>query len=526
MTRMPGLVNNAAELPEEVDVVVVGAGAAGCALAARLSEDPACTVLALEAGDSLDGPEFTDQSAAIGLHTPESPWFWEDQTTPQAALGGRAVSLLTGRALGGGSAINSMVWLRGHPADYDGWVSAGASGWDWDSVRPVFQAMEQATPRMGDGGTDAPIALSDATGLDVFAKAFIAAGANLGLKVLPYVDAEDGRAGIGPLRSNAVDGKRHSVVDGYLRPALGRPNLTVATASPVARLLTTGRTVTGVRLAGPSGRVIRARRSVVLAAGALRTPQLMMLSGIGPAAHLAEHGIATVHDLPGVGANLHDHPLEPVLWPSLPGSDSPAEAGHDPRAIHFHAGALVRTAPGAAAPDLQLSFVVLRAGPDGSPMPQPLVSCMLVLLTPRSRGTVRLASADPAAPPLVDPAYFADSHDRDVLRDGLVWVRDSLFGDPVLSAVCGPPMAPGPDVTTQEALDAYLTEQVRSTHHPVGTCRMGTGHGAVVGPDLAVHGMRGLHVADASVMPSIVRGNPHAATIMIAERAAGFLRGR
>lgn len=521
---MPGLVNNAAELPEEVEFIVVGAGAAGCALAARLSADPACTVLVLEAGECLDGPEFTNQSSAIGLHSPDSPWFWDDQTTPQAALGGRTVSLLTGRALGGGSAINSMVWLRGHPVDYDGWVTAGANGWGWDAVLPVFHAIEQAAPGNGSGGTDSPMALSDATGLDVFAKAFIAAGGNQGLEVLPYIDAGNGRAGIGPLRSNAVHGKRHSVVDGYLRPALGRPNLTVATASPVARLLTADRAVTGVQLADPTGRVIRARRSVVLTAGALRTPQLMMLSGIGPATHLAEHGIATVHDLPGVGANLHDHPLEPLIWPSLAGVDSPAESGHDRQAIHLHAGALLQTDPDASAPDLQLSFVVLRAGPDGSPLPQPIVSCMLTLLTPRSRGTVRLASADPGAPPLVDPAYLADSRDRDILRDGLVWVRDRLFDDPALRAICGPPMAPDQEVTTNEALDAYLAEQVRSTHHPVGTCRMGTGHGAVVGPDLAVHGMRGLHVADASIMPSIVRGNTHAATIMIAERAARFLR--
>src|SRR6185312_3010212 len=312
ISRMRGLVNNASELPEEVDVIVVGAGAAGCTLAARLSEDPKCSVLALEAGERLEGPEFAGQSSAVGLHIPQSPWFWDDQTTPQAALGGRTVSLLTGRALGGGSAINSMVWLRGHPADYDGWVAAGASGWGWDAVLPVFDAIEQASPRSGGAGS--PMALSDATGLDVFAEAFIAAGGNQGLKVLPYIDADDGRAGFGPLRSNAVDGKRHSVVEGYLRPALGRPNLTVATASPVARLLTAGRTVTGVQLADSTGRVIRARRAVVLTAGALHTPQLLMLSGIGPAAHLAEHGIETVHDLPGVGANLHDHPLEPMVW--------------------------------------------------------------------------------------------------------------------------------------------------------------------------------------------------------------------
>ncbi|MBR7831926.1 GMC family oxidoreductase N-terminal domain-containing protein [Actinospica durhamensis] len=519
---MPGLVNNASELPEEVDVIVVGAGAAGCVLAARLSEDPNCSVLALEAGERLDGPEFTNQSSAIWLHEPESPWFWEHLTTPQAALGGRAVSLLTGRALGGGSAVNSMVWLRGHPVDYDSWAKAGASGWGWDSVLPVFRAIEKTAPRIG--GADSPMALSDATGLDVFAKAFIAAGGNQGLKVLPYIDADDGRAGFGPLRSNAVNGKRHSVIEGYLQPALGRPNLTVATASPVARLLTAGKAVNGVQLADSTRRVIRARRTVVLTAGALRTPQLMMLSGIGPAAHLAEHGIATVHDLPGVGANLQDHPLEPIIWPSLPGIDPPAESGHDQQGVHFQAGALLQTDPDTPAPNLQLSFVVLRSGPDGTPFPQPIVSCMLILLTPRSRGTVRLASADPGAPPLVDPAYLSDGHDRESLRDGLVWVRDRLFDDPALRALCGPPMAPAQELTTDEALDTYLAEEVRSTHHPVGTCRMGTGEGTVVGPDLAVHGIRGLHIADASIMPSIVRGNPHAATIMIAERAARLLR--
>jgi choline dehydrogenase len=509
--------NNASELPEEVDFIVVGAGAAGCALAARLSEDPECSVLALEAGERLEGPDFTNQSSAVGLHIPQSSWFWDDLTTPQAALGGRPVSLLTGRALGGGSAINSMLWLRGHPVDYDGWAAAGASGWGWDAVLPVFQAIEQAPP--GIGGTDSPIVLSDATELDVFAEAFIAAGGNQGLKVLPYIDADNGAAGFGPMRSNAVDGKRHSVIEGYLRPALGRPNLTVATESPVARLLTAGRTVTGVQLADPARREIRARRSVVLTAGALRTPQLMMLSGIGPAAHLAEHGIAPVHDLPGVGANLQDHPLEPLIW--LSPADGP---GHDRQGIHLQAGALLQTEPDAPAPNLQLSFVVLRATPDGAPLPQPIVSCMLILLAPRSRGTVRLASADPAAPPLVDPAYLTDGHDRDVLRDGLVWVRDQLFEDPALRALCGPPMAPAREVATDEELDAYLAEELRSTHHPVGTCRMGTGPGTVVGPDLAVHGMRGLRVADASVMPGIVRANPHAATIMIAERAARFLR--
>jgi choline dehydrogenase len=523
---MSGLVNNVTDLPAEVDIIVVGTGAAGSVLAARLSEDPALTVLALEAGDSLDGPEFTSLSSALGLQVPGSAWFWGDQTTPQAALGDRSLPVLAGRALGGGSAVNNMIWLRGNPVDYDGWVKEGADGWGWETVRPIFDAIEQTDPTTGPDGASAPMAISTATELDVFAQAFIAAGRNQGLTVLPYVGAADGRDGIGPFRFNSVDDKRHSVVDGYLRPALERPNLTVATGSPVARLLATGQAVTGVRLDDSTGRVVRVRRSVVLAAGALRSPQLMMLSGIGPAEHLARHGIAVVHDLPGVGANLQDHPAVPGMWSASEDVESSAGPGHERQrlpASRVQAGALLRTTTDAPAPDIQLILTVIRTGPDGSTLPQPMVVGAPLLLAPHSRGTVRLASADPGAPPLVDPAYLADHRDRDVLRSGLSWIRDRLFDEPALRAVLGPPTMPAPGVVTRDALDAYLAEQVVSTNHPAGTCRMGTDAAAVVGTELAVHGVTGLHVADASIMPSIVRGNTQATTIMIAERAARFL---
>jgi choline dehydrogenase len=521
---MSGLVNNVTDLPAEVDFIVVGTGAAGSVLAARLGEDPALTVLALEAGESLHGPEFTNLSSALGLQVPGSAWFWGDLTTPQAALGGRSLPVLSGRALGGGSAVNNMIWLRGNPVDYDGWVKAGADGWGWKTVRRSFDAIEQTDPSTGPDGASAPMAISTAAELDVFAQAFIAAGRNQGLAVLPYVGA-DGRDGIGPFRFNSVDDKRHSVVDGYLRPALERPNLTVATGSPVARLLTAGWAVTGVRLNDSTGRVVRARRSVVLAAGALRSPQLMMLSGIGPAGHLAQHGIAVVHDLPGVGANLQDHPAVPGMWSALEGVESSAGPGNEQQrlpASRVQAGALLRTTTDAPAPDIQLILTVIRTGPDGSTLPEPMVVGAPMLLAPHSRGTVRLASADPGAQPLVDPAYLADDRDRDILRNGLSWIRD-LFDEPALRAVLGPPMMPAPGVVTRDALDAYLAEQVVSTNHPAGTCRMGTDAAAVVGTDLAVQGVTGLHVADASIMPSIIRGNTQATTIMIAERAARFL---
>ena len=521
---------------EEFDYVVVGAGTAGCVVASRLSEDPGSRVVLLEAGTALEGERFSAPAAALGLQAPDSPWFWGDLSTPQDALAGRRVSVLAGRALGGGSAVNGMQWFRGHPLDYDGWEARGASGWGWASVSPVFRGIEHfdlgPDQHHGAGG---PMVIGGVRDMSPVSQAFVAAGTERGLPVNWDFNGAD-LDGIGPVQSNIRDGARFSVVDGYLGPAAHRENLTVRTDAPVASLVTERSRVTGVRMAG--GRPgLRARRGVVLAAGALRSPQLLMCSGIGPAEHLRELGLDVVLDLPGVGANLQDQPLVAGLWP-VTGEQAPADAWAEgrepayrlmrrgPRASYMHVNAMLRSSGQEPAPDIQITMGPLDADAAqalGLAEPVPMYTCTPVLLVPDSRGTVRLASSDMQARPLVDPGYLRERRDRDRLREAMTWVRDELLTAPALRAVCGPPLVP-PAIGGRDALDADLTERASSSYHPVGTCRIGTDPGAVVDPHLAVHGIDGLHVADASVMPTSIRGNPQAAVVMIAERASAFLR--
>lgn len=532
LTGQTALVRGAAgELPIEADFVIVGAGAAGCVLAARLSEDPDVRVLVLEAGEARDGPEFTTPAAAARLLT--SGAAWGDLTAPQSALQGRRVPLAVGRGLGGSTAINYMSWFRGSPLDYDGWRDAGAAGWGWDDVLPVFRRIEHFS--LGPDayhGAGGPMVISPPRHVGPLATAFVAAGIEQGEGVNRDFNGAT-QDGVGLVQNTIRDGVRHNVVDGYLEPILSRPNLTVTTGAAVERLLLNGTRVVGVRLAG--GREVRAERSVVLAAGALRSPQLLMLSGIGPDGHLREYGLQVVRDLPGVGQNLHDQPAVFAAWRVNAGTptllDGQEEAMQEygllrsgPLAAFSTVVAMLRSGADVPAPDVQVLPVALGLGPGLVPLPDPAVTCAIVLLTPRSRGSVRLTSADPTHPPLIDPRYLSAAEDRERLLWALKRVR-TLFEAPALKAITGPSLFPAPDAN-QAALDAYLTEQATTFWHPVGTCRMGTDDGAVVGPDLSVHGVKGLYVADASVMPSVPRGNTQAPTIMIAERAAEMLRSK
>jgi choline dehydrogenase len=517
----------AEEMAREADFVIVGGGAAGCVLAARLSQDPGCRVLLLEAGPELGSAGISTPGAALSLLGSDA--VYGDVTVPQAGAAGRGIPLPTGHGLGGGSSVNTLTWFQGHPADYDGWREQGAEGWGWDDMLPMARRAEHhilgSGPFHGAGG---PMTVDFARDVNPSAMAFIAAGEQLGLPVSGDLNGAD-RIGFGIAQSNIRDGARHSVVDGYLRPALGRPNLAVRTGAPVVQVIFDGRKATGVRLR--DGELVSARRGVILAAGSFRTPQLLMLSGVGPASHLSAHGIPVLADLPGVGANLHDHPMITPAWPITSGTTL-LDAQNDASAAAYRLarrGPLASVAQALAmlplqdeeAPDLQVYFTLLGFEPGLVPMGRPAVTALTVLLTPASRGTVRLRSADPDDPPAVDPAYLADEGDRKALRQGLEQVR-AIFRAPALQAITGPALFPAPSADDSE-LDAFISASLVSIWHPVGTCRMGRSADAVVSPRLAVHGLENLYVADASVMPTITRGNTHAPTIMIAEKAASLL---
>jgi len=514
-------------LPAVVDHIIVGAGSAGSVLAARLSDDPSRTVLLLEAGDPVDEDVARVPGMASSLWSGDTAY--ENLTVPQRGLDGRRIALTAGRGLGGSSSVNGMGWFHGHPEDYEGWAANGASGWGWAEMAPHLRHVEDhelgAGPYHGTGG---PMAITTPYHLHPITSRFIEAGAALGWPVNPDLNGAS-REGIGLVQSNIRDGARHSVLDGYLNPALHRPNLTVRTGTPVQKIALEGTRSVGVH---STGGAVRARRSVVLCAGALRTPHLLLLSGIGPRDELARHGIPVAADLPGVGANLHDHPVVPMPWPII---DAPSLRGayyedpgltyqmirRGPLSAVGQAAAVLRTDPGLTAPDLQLVLALRGADAGRDPVPTPMVICLVCLLTPGSRGTVTLQSNDPADPPTVDPSYLTLRSDLDRLRAGMRTAL-ALFAASPLAAVIGP--AAGLSADPQDAdLDRYIRASAIPYWHPVGTARIGADELSVVDPDLNVHGITGLQIADASVFPAAPRANTQATVIAVAERAAELI---
>ncbi len=517
------------------DYLIVGGGSAGCVLAARLSEDPDVSVLLLEAGDRDVRPEIHIPATFSKLFQSEADWNYH--TVPQAGAGGRELYWPRGKVLGGSSSINAMIYIRGHHADFDGWAAAGCDGWGFSDVLPYFKRSEDnargASAYHGVGG---PLRVEDPKDPSPVSLAFLDAAEAAGHARTPDFNGAE-QAGAGLYQLTQKRGRRVSAATAFLKPALRRSNLTVRTGAHVRRIRVEGGRAVGVEVA-VDGRVERidAEREVIVCGGAVNSPQLLMLSGIGPADELQALGIDVVLDRPAVGGNLHDHLItglhyalnEPVSLVNAEGIASVLRYLVTRRGMLAsniaESGLFVDSTGASGVPDLQFHVApVLFAGHGLTPPTDHGFSIGPTLVRPQSRGRLRLRSADPEAHPLIDPAALAEPADVDVLVAGLRLAREIAQAGS-LDRFRGDPIAPVPASFS----DADLAEHVRQTcetlYHPVGTCRMGADDDAVVDPELRVRGLDGLRVVDASVMPTITNGNTNAPTLMIAERAADLIR--
>ena len=516
--------------------VIVGAGSAGCVLANRLSEDPACQVALLEAGGPDRKREIRIPAAITKLFLTEYDWNY--RTTRQSQLSDRELYWPAGKTLGGSSSINGQAWTRGHRADYDGWAQS-CPGWAYDEVLPYFRRAERRVGSNAGGvyGTSGPQFISELRDPNPTTLAFLAGCAELGLRRLGELNEPD-NTGYAPTAVTQRRGLRHSAADAYLRPARRRRNLTVLTAAHVQRILLDGTRATGVEYRDAAGVTQRmtASREVIISTGAVKSPQLLMLSGVGDADQLRAAGVEPRHHLVGVGANLQDHlacgiVLHCTKPVTLFAADSSAQLvrflvarrGMLTSSVN-EAVAFVRSDPALGAPDLELVWLpVPLLGGGLTPPPAHGVTVGVELLQPDSRGDIRLASADPAEPPAIDPGYLTAESDLRGLVAG-VRIAERLCDTAALRPYVGAPMAPYPGKVDDATVATLIREHAQTAFHPVGTCRMGSDDAAVVDSELRVRGLDGLRVVDASVMPRIIRGHTHAPTVMIAERAADLIR--
>ncbi|HSI98107.1 MAG TPA: GMC family oxidoreductase N-terminal domain-containing protein [Gaiellaceae bacterium] len=508
------------------DVVIVGAGTAGCVLASRLTENPELSVLLIEAGARARRLEARIPAAVSRLYRTEVDG--GDSTVPQRELDGREVVFPRGRALGGSTVMNAMMVLRGHPSDYDEWAASGCPGWSWSDVRPVFA-------RSAEG----PFPLAKLPSRHVLSDAFVHAAQAAGIPFTADLNAEE-TVGVGFVPVSQRRGRRFSVVDGYLRPALRRPNLTVVTGALVSRILVESGRAVGVAYR-PHGEdrdeEALAGRDVVLAAGAIGSPHLLQLSGIGPREVLDDAGVELVHELPGVGANLLDHLANGLLVKTqgvetLMSAESRrnlatwAVRGRGPLTSNLgEAVAFVRTRPDARAPDLELLFVPVLFEEEGLKQPtEHGFTLAVVLLQPQSAGTVSIRTGDPLAPAAIDPCYLTDPAGADMrtLLYGLRLARRVVAQQP-LAGFVDEELLPGAGARTDDELVAHVRALSQTLYHPAGTCRMGTDALAVVDPQLRVRGIDRLRVVDASVIPRLPSGHTNWPVVMIAERAAELI---
>jgi choline dehydrogenase len=527
------------------DYVIIGAGSAGCVLASRLTENPSTRVLLLEAGPPDDADEIHIPAALNLLF--QSTYDWDYHTEPQSRAAGRSIYWPRGRMLGGSSSMNAMIYIRGSRHDYDTWRDEyGCLGWGYADLMPYFRRAERnSRGASAYHGGNGPLAVSDLVYKSDLTKAFVSAARECGLAANDDFNGPQ-QDGCGFYQVTQAGGRRCSAADAYLRPALSRPNLTVQPDALVTRILVDAGRASGVRyLLRGTEETVFADAEVILSAGAIGSPQLLMISGIGPADHMIELGVRVVVDSPGVGANLSDHPVVTTMWETpktacLWEKNTPANLAKwrfrhsGPLTSNVaEAGGFSRTRPSLPAPDLQWHALPTPYQDQGLADPQTRAFSLLVtLLEVGSRGRVWLRTDDPRHKPAIDPGYLSDGADIEPLVEGVRMAREFAHTG-ALGKACTSERAPGPGVHTDSEVREFIRRDLGTLFHPVGTCAMGGDSRlavskltSVVDPELRVRGVERLRVVDASVMPTVPRGNTNAPTIAIAERASDLIIGR
>ncbi|MDA8477417.1 choline dehydrogenase [Citrobacter sp. Awk 4] len=528
---------------KQFDYIIVGAGSAGCVLANRLTEDARVNVLVLEYGGS-DRNIIIQMPSAFSMPMNTKKFNWHYETEPEPYLDGRRLHCPRGKVLGGSSSINGLVYIRGHAYDFDEWESTGAKNWGYRHCLPYFRKAENYKFGGDDyRGSEGPLSTNNGNNMqNPLYGAWVEAGAQAG-----YIKTDDTNGymqeGFGAMHMTVKNGVRWSTANAYLRPAMTRPNLTVVTNAMTRKLVLAGKRVVGVEYEqGGEIHTVRCTREVLISSGPIGSPHLLQRSGIGPAEVLRKAGIEVKHDLPGVGENLQDHAeiyiqfqcKEPVSLNSKMGLFSKALIGLRwllfkdglGASNHFEAGGFIRSEKGLRWPDIQFHFLPAAMRYDGD---KPFKGHGFMVLTgpnkPKSRGYVRVRSADPYEHPEIRFNYLEREEDREGFRRCVRLTRE-IIGQPAMDSFRGEELAPGPNVNTDEEIDAFVRANMESTMHPCGSCRMGEDPLAVVDSELRVHGLQGVRVIDSSVFPTEPNGNLNAPTIMLAERAADLVRGR